>query len=1160
MVTWTRHTTSSEAYSQQPAGRATLQDKIYVGFVKYADDVNTMGRLKVWIPELAADPNDPNTWFIVSYCSPFAGATNVLDNKNDSSFPSTQKSYGMWFVPPDINNEVVCAFINGDPGRGIWFGCLYQQNMNQMVPGLPGNNSEATLPTAEYNKKVTQPNLGTPDRPLYYPLADQLNLQGLNQDTLRGVSSSGARRVDPGLSVYGVLTPGGSQMVFDDNPSNAYIRLRTSSGAQLIINDTTGFIYLNSVDGKNWISMDAGGRVDVYAYGDISLRSQGSLNFRADQDINIEAGQNINIKARGTTAVTPVVNPGANQPQPAPAVPGPAAMIGDGTAAALAQRIPGSTTIAQPEWTSSDALQAVQTNASETAGIVNGVVSVGTVDTDQDLLKTNITAIRSTLNASNYVWILPYNTVSAATIQAFASTNNDQTLPLSNYPSTDNIIPRDYNIVTNDLTAKLKPANPSGTTPQQTGSSGAVPTGPATSTEPQSGSAAIATPSSGASSTCASGSPAPIPPAPTSTSTGTVAASTTTSTSVGNPPPAGVTTTSILVPFLQQVEGKSNSAYWDAHTQRVKVSIGYGHQIKANEYAQGYIDTGTAGRIAVTRPNASAATPGSGTATDEQCLALLNIDVLVYIAGARRVLGGAWDILGPYQQAALSSVYYNSPNTVSKLVGSGITNNITNNDLQGASSLIAQAGPQSVQSRRVKESNLYMQHTDLLGTGGSTPLPCQPAGGVNNTVPGTGCSQSAPGSLITENPNIKNGYIKVQSNNSMHFLSNQYMFLTAAVDMHRFSAGNMFDTAGTNWNRAAGGFVHESVGQDFSVGAASEINLFSNRIDLNGTQPPLAIAAVAAIGPNDLNQQDGLLDTLGNVIPILTDTIVYHLPYHEPYDDHGGRNAYGIQNATSYNTKTGLRPGEVVQNSQKPLNLIGTPMASMPPGIYTGAGYNAQNQPVYAYQGPVTDSSIKPAASLQLSQSGTQFMIGFENGSYIPIVVGQPPVSQIGYGHNLTPVEISTGQVTIGGNSYSLSYPLDQQLIGELFQQDMVYVQNWMRPAASVNVTQTQYDMLCSLAFNIGQNNFTNSEVIKELVAGNIQNVPNLWMQWTLNGNNNLVPQLVQRRLAESTNFMLGPFQNLVPSQNTVEQTSILTNGNPTNPSTGKITPLLPNQ
>ena len=34
-------------------------------------------------------------------------------------------------------------------------GCLYQQYMNNMVPGIPGNDSSASAPVAEYNKKLT---------------------------------------------------------------------------------------------------------------------------------------------------------------------------------------------------------------------------------------------------------------------------------------------------------------------------------------------------------------------------------------------------------------------------------------------------------------------------------------------------------------------------------------------------------------------------------------------------------------------------------------------------------------------------------------------------------------------------------------------------------------------------------------------------------------------------------------------------------------------------------------------------------------------------------------------------------------------------------------------------------------------------------------------
>jgi len=1161
MVTWSRHTSSTAGYNLQPDGRSTLVDKIYVGFVKETSDGLYMGRLKVWIPELGSDPNDSTTWYIVSYCSPFAGATNVENNKNNNNTESTQTSYGMWFVPPDINNEVVVAFINGDPSRGIWLGCLYQQNMNQMVPGIPGCNSQPTLPTTEYNKRLTQQNGQPQNRPLY-PLAAQLVQQGLQNDIIRGVTSAGARRSDPPNMVSGVLTPGGAQFVFDDAPDNSFIRLRTVNGVQLLLNDTTGCIYLNSVDGKNWISMDAGGRIDVYAYGDISLRSQGSLNFRADQDVNIEAGQNIYMRARGTTATTPVVNPGANEAQPMLPTPGPAAMIGDGTAAAVAQRIPGSNLLARPGASSSDSLLTVQSNVGDVGGTVNGVISTGADESDQSLLLANITAIRATLEASNYIWILPYAAESAETVKTFASSKGDQIIPLSNYPTNDNITPRDYNVLTNDVQALLKPANPQGSTPQQTGSTGNAPTGPS-STQPQVGSASpsatgITGPGGLGSSNNTCVAPAPIPQAPTCKSTGTVAPATSTGTGAETAPPAGTTTTSVLMSFLPQVEGFSANAYWDKHSEHI--SIAYGHQIKDNEYAQGYIDTGTAGRITVTgRGNPNQKPPGVATCTKEQGVALLSIDIQSYLAGAHKQVGGAWDLLNPYQQAALTSVQYNLPSALRWMVTNGLNNAITTKDLQGVANLIISSPRKGIGNRATQEANLYTGHPELLGTGGSTPIPGQPGGGCSSTVGGTGGASRPNCGLVVNNPNIKNGYIRMQSTNSMHLLSNQYMFLTSALDMHRYSGGNMFDTAGQNWNRAAGGFVHESVGQDYSVGAATEINLFGTRIDLNGTQPPLAVVAVSAQGPNDINQQDGILDTLGNVIPVLTDTIVYHLPYHEPYDNHGGRNAYGIQNATTYNTNTGLRAGEVVRNSPKPLNLVGSPLADMPLGVYIGAGYNLQDQPVYAYQG-IANANVRSTDSLQLSDAGAQFMIGYENGSYITIIVGEPPVAQIGYGHNLTPVEISTGQVSISGSSYSLAAPLSQQLISQLFQQDMVDVQNWMRQVANVAVTQTQYDMLCSLAFNIGQNNFTNSNVIKELKAGNIQNVPNTWMQWTLNGNNKLVPQLVQRRLAESTNFMIAPFQQVVPNQNTEVQTSTLTLGNPGMPGSAMPKPLPPNQ
>lgn len=311
MPTISRTAKSPDQFELQPLGRSTLLNKIYVGFVKDTRDEANMGRIKVWIPELNGDPNDNASWFLMSYASPFAGATSVFANTAGNGYKDTQRSYGMWFTPPDLDNEVVCCFINGDPGRGVWFACLYQQNMNHMVPGIPGNNSSEGLPVAEYNKMQKDVKVDSPTRPTYTPLADAITEQGLAGDSIRGVTRSGARRENPS-QVYGILTPGGSQFVMDDDSQNSFIRLRTQQGAQILVNDSTGEIYMISRTGESWTRLSAEGTIDFFGTQDISIRTESSLNLRADLDVNIEAGRNIYVKARGD-AEAEIGNDGGGQ-------------------------------------------------------------------------------------------------------------------------------------------------------------------------------------------------------------------------------------------------------------------------------------------------------------------------------------------------------------------------------------------------------------------------------------------------------------------------------------------------------------------------------------------------------------------------------------------------------------------------------------------------------------------------------------------------------------------------------------------------------------------------------------------------------------------------------------------------------------------------------
>jgi hypothetical protein len=113
---------------------------VYIGIVKKNTDDQRMGRLAVWIPEFGGNPEDETSWIIVGYCSPFAGSSDPRRvNPDSQTMEGSQTSYGFWAVPPDLENQVLVVFANGDLSKGFWIGGLWQQNMNHMVPGIAAN-------------------------------------------------------------------------------------------------------------------------------------------------------------------------------------------------------------------------------------------------------------------------------------------------------------------------------------------------------------------------------------------------------------------------------------------------------------------------------------------------------------------------------------------------------------------------------------------------------------------------------------------------------------------------------------------------------------------------------------------------------------------------------------------------------------------------------------------------------------------------------------------------------------------------------------------------------------------------------------------------------------------------------------------------------------
>jgi len=326
----------------------------YLGTVKYTDDPLRMGRLGVNIPALSSTTNPTSgqvTW--CQYLSPFYGVKSLKSVKGDQpyNYQSSQTSYGMWAVPPDIDTTVMVIFAKGDSGRAeaFWMGCVQEPSTNAQIPGHASSSNTAmpatggdfseskkdtygtdVLPTGEKNRKPPtngeDVELGQLKFPINERLADQLLKQGLIGDPVRGTTTSSAQREAPS-AVFGISTPGrirsdsqrppigldgtrvatdrdhGHSFVMDDGAvdgTNQLTRLKTASGHQLLMHDTDGVVYIANASGNAYIEMQKNGRIDLYSgVGGINLRTEGDFNLHSDSNINMHAGGQIRMSSSG---------------------------------------------------------------------------------------------------------------------------------------------------------------------------------------------------------------------------------------------------------------------------------------------------------------------------------------------------------------------------------------------------------------------------------------------------------------------------------------------------------------------------------------------------------------------------------------------------------------------------------------------------------------------------------------------------------------------------------------------------------------------------------------------------------------------------------------------------------------------------------------------
>jgi hypothetical protein len=83
----------------------------------------------------------------------------------------------------------------------------------------------------------------------------------------------------------------------DDRPENSRVRVRTTGGHQIIMDDTNERVYVSTSTGENWIEMDEKGNVDIYTSGKISAHAEHDINFTTDRSFRVYAKAGIHMKS-----------------------------------------------------------------------------------------------------------------------------------------------------------------------------------------------------------------------------------------------------------------------------------------------------------------------------------------------------------------------------------------------------------------------------------------------------------------------------------------------------------------------------------------------------------------------------------------------------------------------------------------------------------------------------------------------------------------------------------------------------------------------------------------------------------------------------------------------------------------------------------------------
>lgn len=324
--------------------RGTTFYGITAGRVVSTNDPQQMGRLYVLCPELG-DPSDLpaaaiESLPICSYLAPFGGSTpsTFARGPEDETYTTGAVTYGMWNIPK-LGAIVAVMCLDGDPNQRVWVGSLYDQFVTNSLPhgrflyedekgkspeGTPDGPFSSTEAPIQplyanqtkaftsrlknfewrtrgadyqntaiigYENYMASPCLVKDDKDVTVTQEDgtELNITTGTDDD-RGTTHVNDNHV------YSWTTPGFHSISMDDRMKNCRMRLRTTAGHQIILDDTNERIYINTCKGNNWIEIDEDGCIDIFSTEKISATAK-HINLTAEETMRLYGKQGVHIKS-----------------------------------------------------------------------------------------------------------------------------------------------------------------------------------------------------------------------------------------------------------------------------------------------------------------------------------------------------------------------------------------------------------------------------------------------------------------------------------------------------------------------------------------------------------------------------------------------------------------------------------------------------------------------------------------------------------------------------------------------------------------------------------------------------------------------------------------------------------------------------------------------